>query len=435
MIDLSTAPRKIKALLILCLAGTVVSLGITFWAYSASRNVAQSVGKAAVPQIVAAKNIRSTLASAHSNAMNAMLTKEKLGGKFWTMYRKDLNTLHLQLVDSSKNITYGDEERIPLYTILSNISAYEYTVGGAVSSGAEISVDQFMEANRLMQQKILPASSALNEANLTQLDSIYSSYTNNINNVVAFLRIVGFAFLIILVGTQIYLFKKTHRIFNMGLLTATILFSVSLVYSVSALNSVKVDLYTAKHDAFDSLNALWSAKAEAYNANAIESLYLLHNGTGIVQTADTINFNLSATRMSSDNKAALAGGKFEGYLNDALSNITFSGEKVAAESALQQWTKYVDIDKQIRNLEYDNKHIEAIALCVGDSAGQSNYEFAKFDTALGDTIKINQANFDSSINSAFKTLNMFPYITSGFLVLIITACILGMKARIDEYKI
>jgi hypothetical protein len=435
MIDLSTAPRKIKALLILCLIGTVVSLGITFWVYTASRNVAQSVGKNTVPQIVAAKNIRATLANAHSNAMNAMLTKEKLGGKFWGLYRRDLDTLHSQLIDASKNITYGEEERIPLFTILSNISAYEYTVGGAVSSGAEISVDQFMEANRLMQQKVLPASSALNQANLSQLDSIYSSYTKNIGSVIAFMRIAGIAFLIILIGTQIYLFRKTRRVFNLGLLIATILFSVNLVYSASALNSVKSDLYTAKHDAFDSLNSLWSAKAEAYNANAIESLYLLHNGTGIVQTADTINFNLSAARMSSDPKAALSGGKFEGYLNDALSNITFTGEKEAVGSVMQQWAKYVDIDKQIRSLEYDSKHNEAIALCVGDAASQSNYEFAKFDAALGDTININQANFDFSIDSAFKTLNMFPYITAGFLLLITTACILGMKARIDEYKI
>jgi hypothetical protein len=435
MFDLSTAPRKIRALLLMCLVGTVVSLGITFWVYSSIRDVAQSVGKDTVPQIVAAKNIRATLANAHSNAMNAMLTKEKLGGKFWNLYREDLNSLHSQLIDASKHITYGDEERIPLFTILSNISAYEYTVGGAVSSGAEISVDQFMEANRLMQQKILPASSALNHANLSQLDSIYASFTKNINNVMFFMRLLGIAFLIILIGTQVYLFKKTHRILNIGLLIATILFSVNFVYSASALNSVKSDLYTAKHDAFDSLNALLSAKAEAYNANAIESLYLLHNGTGIVQTADTINFNLSAARLNSDPKAALAGGKFEGYLNDALSNVTFSGEKEAVGVALQQWAKYVDIDKQIRSLEYDSKHNDAIALCVGYAAGQSNFEFAKFDSALGDTININQINFDSSINSAFKTLNMFPYITAVFLVLISTASILGMKARIDEYKI
>lgn len=435
MINLNTAPRKIKALLILCLVGSIISMGITFWIYSSVRNVAQSVGKETAPQIVAAKDIRATLASAHSNAMNAMLTKENQGGKFWSLYRKDMNTLHMQLVNASENISYGDEERIPLYTILSNISAYEYTVGGAVASGSKISVDQFMEANRLMQQKILPASSALNKANFTKLDSIYNSYTKNINNVVVFMLITGFIFLIVLIFTQVYLFKKTHRVLNIGLLTATILFSASLVYCGIALNSVKANLYTAKQEAFDSLNALWSAKAEAYNANAIESLYLLHNGTGIVQTADTINFNLSAARIVSDNKAALAGDKFEGYLSDALNNVTLPGEKAEVTSAIKQWAIYVDIDKQIRSLEYDSKHDAAIALCVGDEALQSNYEFIKFDSILGEVIKTNQANFNYSINSAFKTLNIFPYINAGFLVLIIAACILGMKVRMDEYKI
>jgi hypothetical protein len=435
MSNLSTAPQKLKALLILCLAASVISLGTTFWTYSSVRKVAQSVGLDTVPQIVAAKDIRATLASAHSNAMNAMLTKEKLGGKFWSLYRKDLDALHLKLVSASENITYGDEEREPLYTILSNISAYEYTVGGAVANGAELSVDQFMEANRLMQQKILPASSALNHANLTQLESIYESYTKNINNVITFVRTAGIVFLLILAGIQIYLFRKTHRVLNLGLIAATVLFSASLVYSAASFNSVKSDLYTAKQDAFDSLNALWSAKAEAYNANAIESLYLLHNGTGIVQTADTINFNLSAARIASDNKAALSGGKFEGYLSDAAGNITFPEERKAVTSALQQWVKYVDIDKQIRNLEYDGKHSEAIALGVGDASGQSNYEFTKFDAALGEVIKINQTNFDESIKAAFKTLNIFPFAIAGFLVSILAACILGIKARIDEYKI
>lgn len=435
MINLSTAPRKMKALLILCIMGAVVSIGAALLVYSVSKNAAEVVGKDTVPQIVAAKNIRATLAGAHSNAMNAMLTKEKQGGRFWSLYRNNLNTLHSQLIEASKNIKYGDKERLPLLTILSNISAYEYTVGGAVSSGAEISVDQFMEANRLMQQKILPASSALNQANLAQLESVFNSYTTNISGLITFMRIMAFVFMIMLIGTQVYLFTKTRRVFNIGLLLATTLFLSSFIYSAAAVNSIKSELYSAKSDAFDSLNALWSAKAEAYNANAIESLYLLHNGTGIVQSADTINFNLAASRMSSDNKAAAAGEKFEGYLSDALSNTTFEGEKAAVSSTLLQWVKYVDINKEIRNLEYDSRHSEAINLAVGNAAGQSNYEFAKFDAALGDILKINQDNFDSNISSAFRTLKIFPFITAGLLAIIIAACTLGMKARIDEYKI
>jgi hypothetical protein len=173
----------------------------------------------------------------------------------------------------------------------------------------------------------------------------------------------------------------------------------------------------------------------AYNAKSIESLYLLHEGTGIVQTADTINFNLSAAKLCSDTKTASEGGQFKGYLYDTLSNVTFAEERDSVDTALSQWIKYVKLDQQVHSLEYDSKHSQAIDLSVGDAEGQGNFEFARFDEALGTAIKINQANFDSSIDSAFKTLGKFPYVMLGFLITIIAACILGMKSRMDEYRV
>lgn len=435
MLDLSTAPKKIKAILLLCIIGTLISIGTIFYVYSFSRHAVQTVGKDTVPQIIAARHIKATLANAHSNAMNAMVTKEKLGGKFWSLYRSDLNSLHAQLIDASKNITYGEKEQIPLLSILSNISAYEFTVGGAVASGSEISVDQFMEANRLMQQKILPASSALDKANLSQLESTYDNYSKNISYILIFMCIVAFIYLMFLIFVQIYLFKNTHRVFNIGVVLATIIFIGNFSYSMMSLNSVKVNLNAAKQSAFDSLDYLWSARAVAYNAKSLESLYLLHQGTGIVQTADTINFNLSAQRLCSDPKAALSNGDFKGYLKDTLNNITTSEEKTAVTTALQQWGKYVEIDKMVRNLEYDSKHNEAIILSVGDESGQANYEFKKFDEALDNAININQTNFDNHIKIAFKTLKLLPYLLAAFLLMIIIACIIGLKARLDEYKL
>lgn len=435
MSKFKNAPMKIRALLILSLIGTALTIGIIFFVYNVSRNTAQAVGMDTVPSIIAAQNIKATLASAHSNAMNAMVTDEKLGGRFWSLYRNDLNSLHTQLVDASRDITYGDAERIPLMTISSNISAYEYTVGGAVANGAKISVDQFMEANRLMQQKILPASTSLNRVNLNQLEKVYNAYDKNINILLAVMLAAGIVFLIILILIQVYMFKRTRRIFNAGLLLASILFSVCLAYSANALVSVKRDLKGAKEDAFTSINALWNAKAAAYNAKSIQSLYLLHEGTGIVQTADTINFNLLAKKLCSDPKAAASGSTFEGYLKDALRNTGSPEEKKKADLALEEWIKYVEIDNSVHELEYDSRHVNAVALSVGNDAGQANYEFERFDEAVDGVIKINQTSFDSGINSAYKTLNVFPYALLGFLLSITAACILGMKARMDEYKI
>lgn len=430
----NNTPGKLKALLAVCIIGVIVSLSINFLVYRASKNIAETIGNNTVPQIVAANQINALLADAHSNAMNAMVTKEKSGGRFWNLYRKSMLDLHSKLLDISRNNTFGDAERNPKLAVMANVSAYEYTLGGAVSSGAEISVDQFGEANRLMQQKILPASVALNKVYSTYLDSAFENYDKNIGYAIMLLLGAGLMLLLVLLYTQYYLFKKTHRVLNPGLVLATILFTVNIIYSVGALNTVKSDLQRAKNDAFNSVQALWSARATGYNANALESLYLLHHKTGIVQTADTINFNLSASRLCSDPKAALSGGKFEGYLSDVLNNITFQGEKQAAANALLEWSKYVEIDKQLRNLEYDSRHGEAITLFVGDSSGQANYQFAKFDAALGKVIDINQQQYDIYMNSAFKILNIFPYVTLVILILMILSCVLGMKPRIEEYK-
>jgi hypothetical protein len=429
-----TTPGKLKVLLIICIAGVIISLGVNFLVYNASLNAAETVGKDTVPSIVSANRINALLANAHSNAMNAMVTKEKSGGRFWTLYRKDMADLHSELTDISRNMVLGDAQRSAILAISSNVGAYEYTLGGAVSDGAEISVDQFGEANRLMQQKILPASVELNRVYSSYLDAAYKSYINNMNIAVAVLVVLSIAYLVFMIVTQVHLFRKTHRIFNIGMVIATLLFIINMIYSVNALSSVRSNIYTAKHDAFDSIQALWNARATAYNANALESLYLLHNGTGIVQTADTINFNLSASLICDNPKAALDGSKFGGYLGDEIQNITFEGEEAQAASALAEWTKYVEIDKQIRSLEYDSKHDKAIALFVGGSSGQSNYQFIKLDEAIGKTIDINQAHFDSNMKSAFKTLSVFPYWTLVFLLLIASSCVLGLKPRIEEYK-
>lgn len=435
MNKVNNAPAKLKGLLSLCLIIVLLWFGITFFVYSLSRNTAKAVGLDTVPSIVAAQNIKATLANAHSNAMNAMVTGEELGGRFWNQYRYDLDSLHTQLVKASRDITYGDAERIPLTEISSNISAYEYVVGGAVANGAEISVDQFMEANRLMQQRILPASTALNRVNLEQLERIYGSYQSSINLLIVLLILVGIGFLAVLVLVQIYLFKRTHRVLNPGLMLAAILFTASLIYSTGSLNSIKRDLDVAKNDAFTSINALWNAKSTAYNAKSIQSLYLLHEGTGIVQTADTINFDSSSKRIYSTPNAALGEGESEGYLNAALKNITSKDARTSTEDAITSWVTYVEIDRDVHSYEYDSRHAEAVALSVGNEPGQGNFQFERFDKTLTESININKNSFDNSINSAFKTLNILPYVIIVILLLVAAACMLGMKPRLNEYRI
>lgn len=435
----SNTKFKLQAFLSVCIIGAVIALGISYYVYFSTRDIARTIKEDTVPKIVAANHINALVSNAHSNAMNAMVTKEKTGDKYWKLYRDKMTELHSRLIEINENNVFGDVQKKTAAELMANIGQYEYTLGGSVSEGAKISVDQFGEANRLMQQKILPASVRLSDYYTSYLNTIYDKYSKNINWVISLTTIAFVIFILILISIQYSLFKKTHRIFNIGLLLVTLIFSFSFIYSINSLQVIKSELKTVKEDAYDSIQALWKSKSIAYNANALESLYLLHNGTGIVQTADTINFNFYSESIISNPNAALNGEEASGYLNNALKGIDLninSNDSYEAyiKAAIEQWAKYDTIDKKIRNLEYDGKHSEAFALYAGQSEGQSAYVFTKFDENIDNAINKKQALFDEGMNLIFSRLNIYPYITFISLILIVALSILGLMPRIEEYK-
>ena len=66
-----------------------------------------------------------------------------------------------------------------------------------------------------------------------------------------------------------------------------------------------------------------------------------------------------------------------------LSNITFTGERQAAETTLKTWANYVAIDGQLRALQNAGSRADATALDVGTKPRQSNWAFSQFQLALG----------------------------------------------------
>ncbi|HAM50441.1 MAG TPA: hypothetical protein DCP92_06990 [Nitrospiraceae bacterium] len=128
------------------------------------------------------------------------------------------------------------------------------------------------------------------------------------------------------------------------------------------------------------------------------------------------------------------GKSFGGFLGVELSNITFKGEKEAANDTLKEWAEYIRIDGNIRQLEQQGKFKEALELNIGTKPGQSNWQFDRFDKALGSTLDINQKEFDQKISYAFSRLNIFPYVLAVWLIAVIIASVIGMKPRLDEYR-
>jgi hypothetical protein len=346
---------------------------------------------------------------------------------------------HDSLLTAAQNITYGDDERKPILDVMARLAEYERLVGAARRAGG---FDQSaMAADALMRDKILPAVVQLDQANFNHLDAAYNAFKQDAGVYRITDIVLALVVLALLLETQLHLYRQFRRLVNPSMAMGTLLFALGVVLFASHSAHELDAIQSAKEDAFDSVHALSKTKALAYSANAMESLDLLESGNTNEQEAESTRFaNLTADiwhgELGQNNTLPtdLRTLKGTGLLGDELANITFPGEQEAATHTLDGWIAYMRIDAQIRKLEADGKHAEAVALCLGKKEGESDWAFARFDEALDATLKINQDAFDASIASAFQHVKWVGY--SIFLLFLapLLGAVVGIRQRLSEFR-
>lgn len=122
-------------------------------------------------------------------------------------------------------------------------------------------------------------------------------------------------------------------------------------------------------------------------------------------------------------------------MGNELNNITFAGDREAAVDTLSNLGVYLDIDQRIRQLQQSGKHKQAIALCVGNNPGESNWAFDQFKDANQKTIDINQATFDKAVDQGFKDVDGFETSTPVVVAAIALLTLLGLRPRLKEYDL
>jgi hypothetical protein len=436
----STTPRRMATLLGASLLAAALVAVIGFTTYASVNNIATVVGIDSAPSIVAADHLQALAASADANALNAVVTNSGPGTYSWSQYRKDMSAAYDELTTASQYTTYGFAQVGPIQTMESQLSDYDNVIGTLEAQTAANLPSDPLAGHRIMSQTILPARSALVQTDYSHLNQNYTGYRNVIGLLMA---LVWLAFLLlvgVLVGTQVYLFRRTHRIINPGYAIATMIALGCMIFTLSAFNAGESQLAEAKQQSFDSINTLWSVRAIAFIMNADESLYLLDAQNPQVLAAVENEFtHYEQQIVAIDPEQAVNDAKtgipFGGYLGDKLSHVTYNGEGAAVRAAIKTFANYIAIDKQVRQLLAAGNYQQAEALVLGFNPGQAALAFTQFDSALWNAIDINQFQFDQQINNAFGSLGPVPYVLGIALLLIIVATFIGMKRRLDEYAV
>jgi len=422
--------QRLKGGLALLLIADALFLVALLMGQTTHRSLLQTIGRNSAPSIIAAQHIKVAIADMDAEAANEMLAKPGEGMAAAKAFQARREEAGGALIEAAKNITY-DGEWPPIKSLQTVLGDYEARIQRArdLREGDDPQfIKAYRDASGLVEVSLFRAADELDRVNLKALDDAFESDRSTATHTRELISASGLILLGLLVYLQWDLTKRVRRLINPALLAASILTLALIVFANNHLSGADKDLYVARHDAFISLHALWQARAVAYSANADESKFLLGDDNS---NDETSFFEKSKRIMGSavDSSGIPEGG----FLGEEERNITFAGEKEAADATVATWRNYLKIDAKLRQLKRDNRRDAAIALCIGKNPGESDWAFSSFDDALNRTIDINQNAFDSAVASGFQHLDQFDLTVVVGVSLISICCSLGLFIRIREY--
>jgi hypothetical protein len=456
---LKTARRDITPIRLRLWFLTIIGLTFIFCVFaintiSQHMVAVQSIGRDAAPSVIAAHQIEIGV-----QAMDADLTAELLyprGSRQSQQFARDYEKWRVlvgkQLIAAARNITYGQTEAESvenLQTYFGQFTAQAQSARDAHQANAEdLAIANYNAALKTLQQSLIPDAERLNKTNADILESVFHQEESESSLSGGFVLVLGIALTALLVTCQIYLSKRFRRRFNIPLLIATATMIGYVQYLYPALQANTGHLKIAKDDSYDSIAALMNARADAYDANASQSRWLLDR-----QNQDSVEKSFSAAlgKIASfgpennysqtvlkvekqiDDGVKVNVPGFSGALAAALANLRFTGESQAALDMLKAFGAYQTADRSMRLAEKSGDHKTAVEIGLGYDPDATKYAFNKFDDALLRTLAINKEQFDRAIKDA--TNDVHGLILSCLLVGILTVICTywGLRDRLAEY--
>jgi hypothetical protein len=425
---------------------SLLLLIVSIYGVNSQRQAIKTVGKDAAPSILTAQQLQDSFADMDASLANELLLKPGENSQALVAFDKNRKKIADRLVAAAKNITYPAEEVI-IQNLQFNSSAYLLKLQEARDAhkrGDTVSaLNIYQSAASLMDRDIIPQAAELDRVNSQYLESTYDLQRFTNGGIALLITIVGIIQIAILVIIQIFLDRRMRRILNLPLIGATAIATIFLGYTISSFVGATSNLKIAKVDAFNSLHALRQMRSLSYRANADESRYLLdranspgHEKSFNNKIAKIITFpagNISIDSIIANTKSGKSIPEITGFFADEFNNITFEGERELAIDTFKAFNDYLAIDKQIRQLYTSGKVAEAIALCVGNEQGQSNWAFDRYKDLHTNLMELNKKEFDRNIEIGNNRLAYFEIIATTALISIAILTLLGLRPRLMEY--
>ncbi|MFO7192973.1 MAG: hypothetical protein DIU77_012085 [Thermocrispum agreste] len=377
------------------------------------------------PLTAAAGQVYRALSDADATASSSFLSTGDEPPALRVRFINDIAQAGVFLARAASDPEAGPEISRQIDIIGEYLPIYAELVGTARANnqqGFPAGAAYLREASQLMQSTILPAAEALYEADTRALADRQAE-ARGFPWLTALL-VTGL--LAALIATQLYLKRRTKRVFNIGLVVATAAIVVGMLWSSAALITQSVLISSSETNGSEQVDRLVRARIAGLKARVDETLLLVSRGEG-QQYAEEF------TRMSEE----MAGKDGRGGLLAEARAAAEGHDALAAtlDKAQEHAAAWLKAHAKVRDLDDEGEYLEAASVAIDDTREDSSARaFNKLDIELNTAIQHGRQNFFDDASDAGAALTLLPW---GWIVLGFVAAggvAVGIQERLREYR-
>jgi len=373
------------------------------------------------PLSVDAQDLYRSLSDADATAANAFLTNGVEPAALRQRYLDDIARASAALAVALRDA--GDEDSARLAMLADRLPVYTGLVETARSYnrfGVPLGAAYLQEASGLMRQTLLPAAQELFESAQRRL-------------IAAQREAVGFPWAILLLGlvtvaallaVQLLVARRTNRVFNLGLVAASLVALIALAWPATALSLAAGRVEAGHRDGSALVSLLAGARRAALQARADEALTLIARGNGAVFEQD---FGAVLTDLIGSDGTG-------GLLGRALAQAPTAADRAVIQRARDHARSWHDLHAQIRTLDDSGDYLKAVALATDTGPQSPSIVFGSLDAAMTDALAVTNDRVQRQTATGARALGG---LTAGLVLItagLLTAMILGIRPRIGEYR-
>ncbi|MDQ3760821.1 MAG: hypothetical protein M3460_03745 [Actinomycetota bacterium] len=417
-----TTPGKLRVAQIVLVLGVLLAGGVGVFAAIVRVETTRDIAERLEPLNATVTTLYRSLADADATVAAGFLSGGVEPNEVRTRYDRDVAQAAASLAQASTQASGELVTAKRIADITTQLPVYTGLVERARANnrqGLAVGVSYLGRASELMQSSILPEAAELQRRQAARLDDAYQRAES--------VPVVAFAAwgvsLAGLFWAQIFLFRRTHRIFNIGLVAASGAVIAGLVWWTVAGAASANSLASALGHSRSVSDALAPAQIAALQARAVESLQLVTR-TGSATEPD---FDARMQRLARNNGAGGALGAAEQFATDPQG-------QALVQAAIDDARRYAAAHAEVRHLDDLGDYIKAVDAAVSTQEASAATAFDRLNSALTTAVEHERTAFRSDIGRAQGWLTGLPIGTGALALASAVGVALGVRQRLEEYR-